>query len=103
MFELEQVESGGALDEVRSLFVEYGQSLNFNLCFQSFDEELRDLPGPYVPPAGQLILARLGGRAAGRFRRTTPIPFPTPFISNFFCSVGRKETSLLVSFRLKLQ
>ena len=65
MFELQHVESGPALDEVRSLFVEYGQSLNFNLCFQSFDEELRGLPGPYAPPAGRLILAWAGGKAAG--------------------------------------
>jgi hypothetical protein len=37
MIELKHVEGGSALEQIRELFLEYGQSLNFNLCFQSFD------------------------------------------------------------------
>jgi len=59
------VGSGPEIEEIRRLFTEYGQSLNFNLCFQSFEDELHDLPGAYAAPRGRLMLARVDGSAAG--------------------------------------
>ena len=53
------------IEQARSLFLEYGSSLGFSLCFQSFDEELKNLPGAYAPPSGRLLLARSGDHAAG--------------------------------------
>lgn len=53
------------IEEARFLFVEYGASVGFSLCFQSFDEELKTLPGAYGPPSGRLLMARRGEHAAG--------------------------------------
>jgi putative acetyltransferase len=63
--ELFQATLPGHIDHARELFVEYGASLGFSLCFQSFDEELKGLPGAYSPPEGRLLLARYEDRAAG--------------------------------------
>jgi len=45
------------MDAARALFREYQASLNIDLCFQSFEQELAGLPGRYAPPSGRLLLA----------------------------------------------
>jgi putative acetyltransferase len=53
------------IEQARSLFLEYGSSLGFSLCFQSFDEEMKNLPGVYGSPSARLLLARYADHAAG--------------------------------------
>ena len=50
---------------VRELFLEYARSLSFNLCFQSFEKELAELPGDYMFPHGILLLALSDDQPAG--------------------------------------
>ncbi|MEM2839495.1 MAG: GNAT family N-acetyltransferase [Thermoplasmata archaeon] len=57
--------SRGEIEEIRKLFLEYAKSLDFDLCFQDFDRELRELPGEYAEPHGRLILAKYDGKCVG--------------------------------------
>ena len=49
----------------KALFQEYAESLDFELCFQNFDEEMETFPGDYAAPAGALLLARVDLQPAG--------------------------------------
>ncbi len=53
------------LEDVKLLLSEYEKSLNIDLSFQSFNEEMDDLLKKYGPPDGSLILIKADGIAAG--------------------------------------
>jgi len=57
-------ESKESVEQIRKLFLEYAGSLDFKLCFQDFDKELKSLPGEYARPNGRLYLA---------FERSKPV------------------------------
>lgn len=60
-----KVDEGEDLDVIRQLFREYAESLEIDLCFQNFEEELKALPGKYAAPEGTMILALVDGERAG--------------------------------------
>lgn len=65
MLTISQAVTPGAIESVRALMLEYQAGLGVDLCFQGFDAEVRDLPGPYAPPGGRLLLATQDGQAVG--------------------------------------
>ena len=65
MNDLVLAESPSEIEEIRKLFLEYEKSLDIDLCFQDFDEELENLPGEYAAPSGRMILAFEGNAIAG--------------------------------------
>ena len=53
------------MDALRVLFREYAGWLQVDYCLKDFEAEIAALPGPCVPPAGGLWLARVDGDVAG--------------------------------------
>ncbi len=62
---IKQVETRSDLEEIKQLFMEYAESLDFCLCFQDFEAELANLPGEYAPPEGRLYIALYRSQPAG--------------------------------------
>ena len=50
---------------VRELFMQYAGSLDFDLEFPGFSQELANLPGHYAPPEGCILLAEESGCFVG--------------------------------------
>lgn len=50
---------------IAALFGEYAASLDIDLGFQGFDDEVANLPGAYGPPAGALLVAQRGDDIVG--------------------------------------
>ena len=51
--------------EARLVLQDYANSLDIDLDFQGFEEELASLPGSYAAPGGLMLLATVDGAIAG--------------------------------------
>ena len=60
-----QAETAAQIEAARMLFREYETWLGVDLCFQSFEEELKNLPGKYARPSGRLFLILNDEKIAG--------------------------------------
>jgi ribosomal protein S18 acetylase RimI-like enzyme len=65
MLQIIRAETSDQIEQARVLFQEYAASLDVDLCFQNFAEELARLPGDYAPPDGRLLLATDDDQIAG--------------------------------------
>lgn len=52
-------------ETVVAMFREYAASINADICFQGFEQELAGLPGKYASPAGCVLLAFVNDDLAG--------------------------------------
>jgi len=57
--------TAGQIEQVRTLFREYAEATGHGECFQGFTREVAELPGPYAPPSGQLLLAQVDSGPSG--------------------------------------
>jgi ribosomal protein S18 acetylase RimI-like enzyme len=65
-FHITPVRSADDLAATVMLFRAYASSLDVDLSYQNFEEEMEAMPGKYAPPAGELLLGRrLDGTPAG--------------------------------------
>ncbi len=65
MIEISEAATAGQLESAKEMVLEYARSLEFDLDFQDFEEEVSRFPGEYAPPGGRILLALSGGEAAG--------------------------------------
>jgi len=65
MAEIFEAKTPNDLKSARALFELYAQSLGFDLGFQDFAAELKNLPGDYAPPHGCILLAKRDERIVG--------------------------------------
>lgn len=84
------------LAAARELLEEYAASLDVDLCFQNFAQELAGLPGDYAPPRGCLLLAHDQTRAIGcvALRPLTDEGLPTGEVKRLYVRPGLRGSGV---------
>jgi len=57
MFKIIEAKEEKALDDIRDLFLVYGQERSFDKALGDYEQEIKGLPGKYGPPDGMLLIA----------------------------------------------
>jgi ribosomal protein S18 acetylase RimI-like enzyme len=60
--EIQPAAAPADLTAARDLFVEYAESLDYDTCFEGFDQEISEFPGAYGSPRGALLIAVQAGQ-----------------------------------------
>jgi len=59
--DIRQAEGEDDIEMARGLFLEYQASIDVDLGYQGFTDEVASLPGAYAAPRGRLLLAEVDG------------------------------------------
>ncbi len=108
MLKIKKAETKEEIEIIRELFLEYARSLNFDLCFQNFNEELANLPGGYSPPDGILLIGYWNNKPAGcvalRKLEENICEMKRLYVKSIFRgkNIGRALTEELVAGAIKL-
>ena len=65
MIKIIHAQSQDDLEKIKGLFIEYQKFLNVDLAFQKFEEELKNIPGPYASPDGCLLFGLVDTSVVG--------------------------------------
>lgn len=65
VFEIHPMRTEDDTTLARELLREYHAGMREDRCFVGFEREIRDLPGDYAPPQGELLLATVHAEGAG--------------------------------------
>ncbi len=68
-FVIERPRTPADIAAVATLFRAYAASLDVDLAYQNFEDELQSLPGRYAPPAGSPAAGAFDGRRTTWLRR----------------------------------
>jgi GNAT superfamily N-acetyltransferase len=97
------VQKEGDFNHLKELFLEYAISIDFDLCYQGFLQELSAISETYGPPSGAAFLLNLHGISIGciAIRKMSP---ETAEIRRFYIrpgSVTQRNKKLLLDVALE--
>jgi ribosomal protein S18 acetylase RimI-like enzyme len=84
----------GDLTAVRTLLREYAGSLDVELDFQGFAQEVAALPGSYAPPGGALLVARDAADVVVGCVGVRPLDLRTCEMKRLYVSPAQRGTGL---------